>query len=181
MCIVLYLTFQTIHLHAADLGGVFFSDSHQKGNVTLLLRGTGLLKYLLFVNAYAAALYLPKAVPSTEALDDVPKRLEIQYFHPIKAKDFAKSTNRFIADNQDTENLSSLQPKIDRINALYEDIKPGDRYALTYIPGIGTELSLNGEAKGIISGRDFARAMFSIWLGEKPIDLGLKRQLLGKP
>jgi hypothetical protein len=60
-------------------------------------------------------------------------------------------------------------------------VEPGDRYALTYIPGMGTELSLNGEAKGTIQGADFAAAIFSIWLGTKPIDKGLKRQLLGAP
>ena len=56
-------------------------------------------------------------------------------------------------------------------------MKPGDRYALTYIPGVGTELALNGKPKGVIEG-DFAAAYFAIWLGAKPLDASLKAQLL---
>ena len=48
--------------------------------------------------------------------------------------------------------------RIDRMNRHYRDIKPGDRYALTFIPGRGTELSLNGTALVTIEGDDFAAA-----------------------
>jgi hypothetical protein len=50
---------------------------------------------------------------------------------------------------------------------------------LTYIPGRGTELALNGEPKGIIEGADFATALFSIWIGQKPIDESFKQQIMG--
>jgi hypothetical protein len=62
---------------------------------------------------------------------------------------------------------------------MYEDVKPGDRYSLTYIPGKGTKLALNGEHKGTIEGSEFAAALFSIWLGNKPIDKTFKKQILG--
>jgi hypothetical protein len=50
---------------------------------------------------------------------------------------------------------------------------------MTYIPGRGTELALNGEPKGVIKGADFAAAVFSIWLGPKPINTSFKEQILG--
>ena len=74
--------------------------------------------------------------------------------------------------------LSSLRPHIDRLHTLYQDVKPGDRYSLTYVPGVGTELALNGESKGTIEGADFASAYFAIWLGPKPINPSLRSQLL---
>jgi hypothetical protein len=61
---------------------------------------------------------------------------------------------------------------------MYEDIEPGDRYALTYVPGVGTELSRNGRSLGVIEGADFSSALFSIWLGERALDDSLRRQLL---
>ena len=64
-------------------------------------------------------------------------------------------------------------------NAFYEDVKPGDRYALTYLPGLGTELALNGKRLGVIEGADFGAALFSIWFGDQPFDAALKGQLLG--
>jgi hypothetical protein len=181
MCIILFLNLVPINIPAAEIKGVVFDDSYRYGQTTLSLVGAALLKYLIFIDAYVAAFYLPEGIQPQKALDDVPKRLEIQYFHGIKAEDFASSTNKFIADNQSPETVAALRPKIDRINALYENVRPGDRYALTYIPGEGTTLSLNGKAKGTIQGADFSAAIFSIWLGSKPLDTTLKRQLLGEP
>ncbi len=51
--------------------------------------------------------------------------------------------------------------------------------ALTYIPGTGTELALNGRPMGVIEGADFAAAIFSLWLGENPYDKRFKNALLG--
>jgi hypothetical protein len=81
--------------------------------------------------------------------------------------------------NVDKATIERLRPQIDYHNSLYEDVEPGDRYALTYIPGRGTELALNGEPKGIIEGADFATALFSIWIGQKPIDESFKQQIMG--
>jgi acyl-CoA synthetase (AMP-forming)/AMP-acid ligase II len=74
--------------------------------------------------------------------------------------------------------LARIQSRIERINAAYRDVKPGDRYSLTYLPGRGTELALNGKPLIVIEGADFAAAYFGIWLGREPIDENLKRDLL---
>ena len=74
--------------------------------------------------------------------------------------------------------LERLRGRLERLNAAYRDVKPGDRYALTYLPGRGTELSLNGSPLTVIEGADFAAAYFGIWLGRRPIDEKLKRELL---
>ena len=76
--------------------------------------------------------------------------------------------------------LSSLRDRLDRIRAAYRDVKPGDRYALTYRPGSGTELSFNGTTLVVIQGDDFAAAYFSIWLGKQPLDRGLRKTCSGK-
>jgi hypothetical protein len=85
-----------------------------------------------------------------------------------------------VAKNVDLQTYERLRPKFAHYNSLYEDVKPGDRYALTYVPGRGTELTLNGQPKGVIEGEDFAKALFSIWLGPEPINGSFKDQLLGQ-
>ncbi|MGD9306309.1 MAG: chalcone isomerase family protein, partial [Desulfobacterales bacterium] len=112
------------------------------------------------------------------ALSSVPKRLEVEYFHAIKGEDFGPATRKMIAKNVDDQTYRRLQPKIDLHTKMYEDVKPGDRYSLTYIPGRGTELALNGESKGTVEGSEFAAALFSIWLGKRPIDESFKKQIL---
>ena len=57
-------------------------------------------------------------------------------------------------------------------------MEPGDRYALTYLPGEGTELAKNGVRLALVPGEEFAEAYFGIWLGEAPLDRNLRDQLL---
>ncbi|MFM8357803.1 MAG: chalcone isomerase family protein, partial [Verrucomicrobiota bacterium] len=68
----------------------------------------------------------------------------------------------------------------DRLNRAYRDIRPGDRYTLTYLPGRGTTLRLNDTELVTIEGADFAGAYFRIWLGDDPISPALRDQLLGR-
>jgi hypothetical protein len=159
--------------------GVDFKREFRVNDETLALRGYGLLRYMIFIKAYVAAFYLPESVRSEDALMDVPKRLEIEYFHPIVAQDFAKATSASISQNTSLVTYQGLKPRIDELNALYRDIAPGDRYALTYLPGRGTTLSWNGQPLGTVAGREFAAALFGIWLGSNPLDRNLKDLLLG--
>lgn len=158
--------------------GVDFKREVRVNDAVLALRGYGLLHYMIFIKAYAAAFYLPESVRSEDALTDVPKHLEIEYFHPIVAPDFAKATRASISQGTSLSTYQGLQPKIDELNALYRDIAPGDRYALTYIPGQGTTLAWNDQPLGTVAGREFAAALFGIWLGSSPLDNDLKRLLL---
>lgn len=167
-------------LPAKEIEGVTFSDQVRAGAVALRLNDVGLLRYRYVIKAYVAALYLGEGAAATDVLGDVPKRLEIEYFYAIKASGFAEATNVGIAANVSADQLPPMRARIERLNALYRDVKPGDRYALTYVPGTGTELALNGTPLGTIEGADFAAAVFAIWLGPKAIDESLKTQLLGR-
>jgi hypothetical protein len=136
------------------------------------------LRYKLFIKAYVAALYLGDGTVGGDALADVPKRLELNYFWSISGAEFGKASDQVLAQNVDAQTLAALRPRLDRINAWYRDVKPGDRYSLTYVPGVGTELALNGNRLGVVDGADFAAAYFRIWLGDSPIDSRLRNQLL---
>jgi len=163
---------------AAEIDGAYFKERLDVNNTTLKLTGTGLLRYWGF-KAYVGALYLEEGCPIDEALSDRAKRIELQYKRSIKGKDFGPATDKSIAENIDPATVRHLRSRIDYHNSLYEDVQPGDRYSLTYIPGRGTELALNGDPKGVIEGADFAAAVFSIWLGPRPLSESFKKQILG--
>lgn len=165
---------------AAHIEGVRFEPQVRIGDALLELHGYALLRYKMFFKAYVAALYLKPSATAQEVLADTPKRLEIEYFWGISASDFAQATVDGIAANVTAADFERLRGRIGEFNTLYEDVKPGDRYALTYLPDIGTELTLNGKRLGSVGGSDFAAAMFSIWLGDKPLDADLKDQLLSR-
>jgi hypothetical protein len=165
-------------IEAAEIEGVRFGDQHITGDTMLKIRGAGLLRVMVFAKVYVSALYLPEDCTSKMLLSDVPKRLEVEYMRSIAGNDFGLVTNKKISENVDSQTFERLRPRIEYHNSLYQDVQPGDRYSLTYIPGKGTELALNGEPQGVIEGADFAAALFSIWLGPKPISESLKKDLL---
>lgn len=149
------------------------------GDQSLEVKGAGVLRVMRFIKAYAGALYTLPGVAPEEVLGDTPKRLEVEYFHALKGEDFGPATYEGLARNLSAAAIEDLRDRIDYHNSLYVDVQPGDRYSLTYIPGVGTELALNGTPRGIIAGADFAAAIFSLWLGEDPLDRRFKHALLG--
>jgi len=177
--LLLLASFLALPAGAAEIEGVRFDPAQRVRGVPLQLHGVGLLRVRWVVKAYVAALYLGEGHAVGDALAEGPRRLEIEYFWPIGAPDFARATLEGIGRNRDDAAVAALRERIDRINRAYRDVEPGDRYALSYLPGIGTELALNGEPLCLVEGSDFASAIFSIWLGEAPLDRELKAQLLG--
>ena len=162
-----------------QVAGVSFPGVYQTVGTDLPMRGGALLRFIFF-KAYAGALYMPADIDHSQVLEAVPRRLELSYFHAISAEDFAKATRKKMAENVSKADMIILSERLERFNALYRDVQPGDRYALTYLPDQGTELSLNGQRLGLIAGDDFAAAVFSIWLGPQPIDRSFKKALLGE-
>jgi hypothetical protein len=163
---------------AAELEGVRFDDAVSANGVDFKLHSVGLLRYMIVIKAYVAALYLGPGCSAQNVLADAPKRLEITYFYNIGRDDFISATRASIAQNVTDAELASLSTGIEAFVDLYRDVSPGDRYALTYIPGVGTELALNGTALGVVEGAELGAAIFSIWFGEAEIDARLKRSLL---
>ncbi len=164
---------------AGEIEGVRFAEQREIADTPLRLQGLGLLRYRVVFKGYVAAFYLGEGVEPTAALGDVPRRLEIEYFWSIPADAFAEATVEGVKRNVDAATYERLADRIEQMNGLYQGVEPGDRYAITYVPGVGTQLALNGEVRGSIEGADFASALFSIWLGDRPLDGSLKRKLLG--
>lgn len=162
-----------------EIDGVVFPDRHVIAGEPLELRGAAVLRWRVLFRAYAAGLYVPPATPVGDVLGNVPKRLEIEYFWPIGAEDFGRAADQLLRETLDEGTLERLRPRLDELHEAFEPILPGDRYALTYHPVTGTELSKNGRPLAVIHGADFAAAYFSMWLGERPIDLSMREALLG--
>ncbi|MBN2438300.1 MAG: chalcone isomerase family protein [Deltaproteobacteria bacterium] len=161
------------------ISGVVFDKMVAINGRTCALIGAGLLRYRVVFKGYVAALYLERRNASGDVFKDIPKSLVIEYFHAIDAQAFISSTRQGFMDNLSREQREAIDQGAKTLYSLYRDVKPGDRYSFTYIPGIGSQIALNGKILGTISGLDFANAMLSIWLGRNPLDQSLKKALLG--
>jgi len=149
-----------------------FAERVDSARGPLRLDGTGVLPCCRLARA---AFYLPPDAAGRDPLDDVAKRLEIEDFRAIDADRFDPAADMLLRRQLPAERLAALRG----LHARYESVEPGDRYALTYVPGLGTELAKNGRSLAVIPGADFASAYFGIWLGEKPVDSGLRAALRG--
>jgi hypothetical protein len=163
-----------------SVGDVRFVEGATALGEPVQLKGTGLFRWKWVVKVYAAAFYLPAGVDRFEPADDVARRLEFNYLVGIQGSDFGPAADKLLARNFPEETLAPLRDRIERLHATYVDVKPGDRYALSYLPGQGTELTLNGRRLALVEGADFARVYFAIWLGQRPLDDGMRDRLLAR-
>lgn len=158
---------------------VGFPRSITVGDQSFELHGVGLMRYRRLFRAYVAALYLGSGHGIEDlAQSSTPVRLELAYFWPIAGTDFAPFAQPYLEKNVDPETFERIADRVETLSAWYRDVAPGDRYALTHRPGIGTELALNGQGLGVVPGDDFGPAYLQIWLGSEPVNLRLREQLL---
>jgi len=168
---------------AMELAGVTLPDTTTVNGSTLKLNGMGVrTKTMLKVKVYAAGLYL--MTPSRDAAGiiaaDEPKQVVMHFLYKKVEKDKLTEAWREGFANNSAAALPVLKARLDEFCGFWADMASGEEAVITYIPGTGTRLDIKGKESGVIAGKDFADAMFAVWLGPKPADTGLKEGVLGK-
>lgn len=165
---------------AAELVGVTMPDSVEVGGKTLQLNGLGLREAtFLKVDVYVAGLYLENKSSDANAIlaSDGPAKLQMKFVRDVGKDSMVEAWDEGFPKN--TKDVSKLTDRIAKLNGWMGDLADGDTMAFTYVPGTGVTVEFKGEVKGTIEGADFAKALWSIWLGKKPPNSGLKKGLLG--
>jgi len=166
---------------AGKKAGVTMPDTATVDGKTLVLNGMGLREATwLKVDVYVAGLYIEKVSSDAPGIvaTDGPKLLVLKFVRDVDRDDIVKAWSDGFKNNA-TVPVSQLKPLIDRMNGWMPGFDDGDTLSFTYAPGKGVEVAVNGARKGVIQGGDFARSLFSIWLGPKPPTGALKKGLLG--
>ena len=57
------MTLTAVAAHTAEVKGVYFQDSLRLKDTRLSILGTGVFRYLGFINAYVGALYIDEQTP----------------------------------------------------------------------------------------------------------------------
>ncbi|PMR82274.1 hypothetical protein C1H70_02715 [Halomonas urumqiensis] len=161
-----------------DVKGARFETQLESEGQAYQMIGHGLFRYMIW-NAYAGAYYQPSDQPEAAPLSDVPRRLELEYFHAIEADDFAGVTRDSVRERLGDAAYRELLPTLNAFTRAYQSVEPGDRYALTW-NGDALTLALNGQR--VYEGDDpqLARALFAIWLGDQPLKESFRNDLLGR-
>lgn len=168
---------------AAEIAGVRIDDRvTARDGTDMPLHGAG-LREKFFFDIYVGALYLPSTGQSAERIldSDQPGRIDMHIVYDEVSRDQLATAwqDGFAANNTDAV-LDALGERLDRFIELFPDATAGDRFALEYVPGDGTEVRINGQRAGTIEGGGFFRALLAVFIGPEPPDSDLKRGMLGQ-
>jgi hypothetical protein len=164
---------------SAELYGVTMPDSVMVDGKALKLNGMG-LRTKAFFKVYVAGLYLES--PTTDAdkilSADGVRRIDLQMKRDLGKEKMNSAIHDGIERNN-KDKMAALAPKLERLSYAVPDLKEGQTFSITYVPGKGTSVVGGTGNPIVIEGKDFADAIFSCWLGKNPVDEDLKKGLLG--
>lgn len=182
LLLALTLTLAGAPAQAREAFGVRMPDTVTVEGKQLKLNGMGLRRRkILFapISVYVAGFYAE--TPSKNAIElvssDQAKRITMYMLRDLGKDKIADALRDGFEKNAKAQ-LPVLKERLDRLIALIPDAKKGSTIVITYIPGTGTVLAGPGDRQ-VIPGKDFADALFSVWLGREPVDSDLKAGLLG--
>jgi hypothetical protein len=167
--------------HGKECKGASFPEQMQSEGAALKLNGLGLRQAtMLRVDVYVAALYVAETSTTGDVIlkSNTPKELILHFVRDVGGADLGKGWDEGFENNAKSE-LPALKERIAAFKGMMADMRKGQRLRFVYKPGAGTQVDVNGAVKGTIKGDDFARALFSIWLGARPPNAELKTGLLG--
>jgi hypothetical protein len=166
---------------AASLADVTLDDKVTVNGQTLVLNGLGLRKKF-FVKVYVGGLYLQakSSNPASILAADTPRRMVMHFLYSVSKDQMCDAWEEGLAAN--TPNASAeVKAGFKTLCSWMEPIPKGNRLVLTYVPGTGTTVEVNGKSKGTIAGKATADAIVSTWIGPKPaMGDDFKNAVLGK-
>ncbi|MFN0302584.1 MAG: chalcone isomerase family protein [Burkholderiales bacterium] len=167
-----------------EIAGVKIDDKTTLAGQDLVLNGAG-VRTRVIVDVYVGALYV--VAKKTSAADllaqDGAKRFQMTLLRDIAGKTMSDAFAEGIQNNASDAERQAVKARADELTALITAIgegKKGHVISLDFVPASGTQVVFNGQPRGKpIPGDDFYRVLLRIWLGDKPVDAGLKRALVG--
>jgi hypothetical protein len=165
---------------AGEISGVSFDDTAEVGDSALVLNGMALRKKW-FVKVYTIGLYLKAESTDANAIlkADEPRMARLVLKMDLSGKKFGGSIGDAFEGNK-ANDMAALADRLTNLKAMFGDSKKGEAIVLSYSPGSGTSVTQSGKALGNIDGKDFADALFGVWIGLGSVDKGMNDGLLGK-
>ncbi len=168
IALALSLTLAATVAEAKTVAGVNLPDSVSVGGKTLVLNGAGIRKKL-FIKVYVGGLYLTAKQNNATAImaSDTERRMVMHLVFSVSKSQISEAWEEGLEGN--TPNASAeVKNNFKTLASWMEDINKGKEIVLTYVPGSGTIVEVNGVAKGTLAGKATADAILATWIGPKP-------------
>ena len=151
----------------------------EKGD-TLTLHGMGIRKYII-TDLYAGGLYTESTMATPSEIINSAEDMGIRLIILSKGIDRKAIIKTFRKGFKNTlgENALELQPKVDLLLSYFNtDVQRNDEFDFIYTEDRGLNVYKNNQPLGNIQGLEFKKALFNIWLGEKPVCKYIKNGML---
>ncbi|MCD0470924.1 chalcone isomerase family protein [Flavobacterium sp. JAS] len=184
LTLLLSLQFSTVSAQAQlEVNGVTVPRKIEVQNKTMQLNGAG-GRSKMWLEVYVQALYLSQLSQDPKFIIDSDTEMAIRIeitSSMVSSNKLTKAMNTGFEKSAGS-NLEELRPRIEQFKTLLSDaITEKDVFILWYNPLDQTVSVIKNEVpKGKIPGFDFKKALFGIWLSDKPVDETLKKHLLGQ-
>lgn len=148
----------------------------------LFLNGVG-VREKFWMDMYAGALYLQDKSSNANTImnSNEPMAIKIHIVSKLITSDKMVDAVNEGFENSTNGNKASMAADINKFKGFFEEeINKDDVFDIVYLPARGVVVHKNGNELGNIKGQEFKKALFGIWLSNKPADKKLKEGMLGK-
>jgi hypothetical protein len=166
---------------AADVAGVKMEDKTTVNGQNLVLNGAGLRKKF-FIKVYVGGLYLPAKMsnPASILAADSSRRMVMHFLYSVSKDQMCDAWEEGLEANTPKAS-AEVKKDFKTLCSWMEPIPKGNRLVITYVPGTGTIVEVNGKVKGTLPGKATADAIVATWIGPKPaMGDDFKNAVLGK-
>jgi periplasmic protein TonB len=149
---------------------------------TLTMKGIGMHKELRN-DIYLGALFGPESVTNVELLigDNVAKRMSIRFISNYSARKMARHWKERLAMNNSRSKWQPLTKDIVLFSRIFKrNFQVGDEINIDHVPGVGTQVTLNGTLFKTIKTVGFADLLLNVWLGTNPPTKAFKFAIRGE-
>jgi long-chain acyl-CoA synthetase len=167
---------------AVELAGVKLDDSATINGTALVLNGAG-LRTKFGAKVYVAALYVVAKTSDADKIinAEAPRRMRLVMKRDVAAAKMWGAFREGIEAHYGGEDLKALRPKMEKMEKAFNEMgktAEGDVLDFDFAADGTTTFSVNGNVKETISGKDLSTALLKVWLGAKPAQDALKKDLL---
>jgi len=167
---------------AREVSGAEIPESLSRDGVDLKLVGAG-VRDKFFIDVYVGAFYntTGKAEPAMAVKAEEPQAITLHILSDMVTAGRMEDATIEGFEKSTDGNIEPYRDDIDKILEVFaEDIAAGDVFEMVYVPDKGLHVYKNDEFRGVWGNHGFKQVSFGIWLGDKPVQRGLKEAMLGQ-
>jgi hypothetical protein len=168
-------------LIAATIADVNLENTVTVNGAPLTLNGGGIRKKF-FIKVYVGGLYLPAKNNNAAAIlaSDSPRRMVMHFLYSVSKDQMCDAWSEGLEANMPNAS-AEVKGSFKTLCTMMDAIPKGNRLVLTYVPGTGTTVEINGKSKGTLTGKATSDAILATWLGPNPgPGEDFKKAVLGK-